>query len=95
MSKCSQCTVRRAGCFDYYFIFLRIFFGKRSEELPLDFLKVPFLFVFGFRLSLAGQPLFLLQDGVVAVEAMSKMTANMIREIFIVKTTIGMAGLCA
>ena len=56
---------------------------------------MPFLFVFGFRLSLAGQPLFLLQDGVVAVEAMSKTMANMIREIFIVKTTIGMAGLCA
>jgi hypothetical protein len=41
-----------------YYIFLRIFFGKRLDELPLDFLYPPLLSILGFRVSVAGQPLF-------------------------------------
>jgi len=68
---------------DISYIFLRIFFGNKSDELPFDFLKAPFLSDLGFRLSVAGQPLFLLQAGAIKATEKSKNSMNAIREYFI------------
>lgn len=72
-------SAKTAAC---YFIFLRIFFGNKSEWLPPDFLKLPFLSVLGFRLSSAGQPLFLLQAGASRVSRASTRREKMIRVCF-------------
>lgn len=65
------------------YIFLRIFLGNKSELLPFDFLKAPFLSILGFKLSLAGQPLFLLQAGAANTTEKSKNSMNAMREFFI------------
>jgi len=67
----------------HYFNFLRIFLGKRSEELPFDFLKLPFLSVLGFRLSVAGHPLFLLHAGATATRVKRNNKAKTMREFLI------------
>ena len=51
-----------------YFIFFCIFFGKRPD-CDLPFLKEPLFVVLGFRLSLAGQPLLVLQAGATRLNA--------------------------
>ena len=52
------------GIFAAYFrIFLDIFFGNKPDLLLPEDLSSPFLFTGARRLSLAGQPLFWLQEG--------------------------------
>ena len=47
-----------------YFIFFAIFLGNRPDDLfLLDFNSPPFV-ILGLRLSVASQPLFVLQAGV-------------------------------
>ena len=47
----------------YLCTFFCIFLGKRPELPPFFFLISPFLFTGAFKLSVAGQPDFVLQEG--------------------------------